>query len=547
MYYPVNNDPVQFVAYCPYDANAVTNSHKVTYDFSDQSTQAKKEAVDFLFHKRSTEHRRSPNTSVALSFNHKFSKIKIHILQGTSGLSCANFAATLTNMPASAEVDLAALALNPDDLTAITPSSTTAPTIPIHRLSSSTATEAIFEAIVPYHTGTDYPGREFVFNDNGLEYIYRLPNTFDFTTDVVHEFRLTITEMSAAPLDSYDGLSNCYLIAPGGNKTIPITRAITIGGMDEAETATLDVLWKDADIISGTPTLSGSGASRTLQVTATSTQGNAVIALKGSDGTIYWSWHIWVSTYANQTISQNNYQFMDRNLGATDNTFSLEGYGLLYQWGRKDPFPGGVPGTAGYIKLDKFKGMPGAGTSADDEMPVYTQSRHQSDIGIRKAILESIKKPTTYFSGSGLRNQWLPLASINLWCTTTIKKSVYDPCPDGYRMPILRDKTTYVAGTGASLSAYPWTHGENISRSYDASMDIYSWGKLNGVIGGMRTKTGTYDNESLCLHTGAVNAISGGGYHPASMGNAWNINTYYVHMTINEMCNGGHVRCVANW
>lgn len=31
---------------------------------------------------------------------------------------------------------------------------------------------------------------------------------------------------------------------------------------------------------------------------------------------------------------------MDRNLGATD-TKGQESYGLLYQWGRKDPFIGG--------------------------------------------------------------------------------------------------------------------------------------------------------------------------------------------------------------
>jgi hypothetical protein len=60
-----------------------------------------------------------------------------------------------------------------------------------------------------------------------------------------------------------------------------------------------------------------------------------------ADGVILWSWHIWLvqdqigyNTYAN-----NAGVLMDRNLGATSAIEYDSGtIGLLYQWGRKDPF-----------------------------------------------------------------------------------------------------------------------------------------------------------------------------------------------------------------
>jgi hypothetical protein len=160
-----------------------------------------------------------------------------------------------------------------------------------------------------------------------------------------------------------DGLANCYMVIPGGSVSIPITRAITLGGMDKSSAATVETLWDDNAVISSSPTLAGSGASRTITVQTSSAQGNAVIAIKGANtGTIYWSWHIWVVNYdpnkdGTWTNPNNpNYTFMDRNLGATDNQLNVESVGLTYQWGRKDPFPSGCPGAAGYTALSLFKG-----------------------------------------------------------------------------------------------------------------------------------------------------------------------------------------------
>ena len=70
-------------------------------------------------------------------------------------------------------------------------------------------------------------------------------------------------------------------------------------------------------------------------------RGNAVIAAKDKSGNILWSWHIWLTDKPDGLELVNGDVIMDRNIGAVStDASSAESYGLLYQWGRKDPFPG---------------------------------------------------------------------------------------------------------------------------------------------------------------------------------------------------------------
>ncbi|MBQ7341717.1 MAG: hypothetical protein IJW42_00495 [Alistipes sp.] len=89
------------------------------------------------------------------------------------------------------------------------------------------------------------------------------------------------------------------------------------------------------------------------------TEGNALICLVDANGDSLWNWHIWATDAPQeQTIGENIY--LDRNVGAWVAPSSLdEGLkymhrawdnaqgaypttGLLYQWGRPTPFPGGA-------------------------------------------------------------------------------------------------------------------------------------------------------------------------------------------------------------
>jgi hypothetical protein len=229
--------------------------------------------------------------------------------------------------------------------------------------------------------------------------------------------------------------ANCYIVAPGTaeNPTtsgpIPISRAIKYGGMPADAEVELEILWDDNSVISATPTLTGSS----FRVTTTGNHGNAGIGIKDkATGDIYWSWHIWVTDYdpdnggATWTNPNNTqFTFMDRNLGASVNTFAaVKATGLLYQWGRKDPFPGTETGTAGQNQLYKFKGM----TDAGDPQGLVFNTTNQGQY-----IEMAIRFPTTFAWG------WPPIHNHNLWTTTKNKKTIYDPCPAGWRVPYFLD------------------------------------------------------------------------------------------------------------
>lgn len=70
-------------------------------------------------------------------------------------------------------------------------------------------------------------------------------------------------------------------------------------------------------------------------------EGNALIAVCDSEDNILWSWHIWMPLEKIETVTTvDGTEIMSMNLGALNNTpGDVKSYGLLYQWGRKDPFP----------------------------------------------------------------------------------------------------------------------------------------------------------------------------------------------------------------
>ena len=136
--------------------------------------------------------------------------------------------------------------------------------------------------------------------------------------------------------------------------------------------------------------------------------GNAVIAVRNSKGTILWSWHIWCSEEGWQEHIYNNNAgtMMDRNLGATSATPGDVGaLGLLYQWGRKDPFLG-------------------SSSISSSVQAVSTGNWETSSTQITNAL--AISNPTTFFTGY---DNCLPYGN---WQS---KKTAYDPCPAGWRVP----------------------------------------------------------------------------------------------------------------
>lgn len=152
-------------------------------------------------------------------------------------------------------------------------------------------------------------------------------------------------------------------------------------------------------------------------------RGNVKIAAYDKAGNIVWSWHIWVTDKPQNQGYSNGYVALDRNLGAVTNDYSTfqanhsAWAGLYYQWGRKDPI---------------FRPTVQQG----DWSTVWPQNVKQQ----RVSVAEAHADPTAYFYDPG-SNHWTTdeQNSDYFWgyisMRDDVKKTLYDPCPPGYRVP----------------------------------------------------------------------------------------------------------------
>ncbi len=236
--------------------------------------------------------------------------------------------------------------------------------------------------------------------------------------------------------------ANCYILTPGTNMSI---QAYTggqgsTGSLENVEAVSI---WRhtnagtDGYISNGYPTLDKTTGKVNFKL-ATTFSGNILIGIRKKDTQeVIWSWHIWVVDAYQQTQieaeSSDNRNFMDRNLGAHDNSgdISSTAYGCLYQWGRKDPLPGAESETGKRQGTIRY-GESGKTTS----FPVKVLSAANSTIAYATA------HPDEFICISGDEN-WLGTNDRGLWGgdlvanapIVTTKKTKYDPCPSGWRVP----------------------------------------------------------------------------------------------------------------
>ncbi len=247
---------------------------------------------------------------------------------------------------------------------------------------------------------------------------------------------LVIGQLPGTESDGMANLSekesaNSYMVmAPGTYKFKAVK-----GNTDESvgEINSVEVLWETENTetapFEGTIIADSGIYGDYICFKATGTPGNALIAAKDASDKVLWSWHIWVpatpvenSTYGDIVSAP----MMDRNLGAlvpanVDAVPDGTSIGFLYQWGRKDPFPGAVSVTAS---------DPIATTGT-----ITLNSEKQNF-----TIEEAIQNPTVYVKTGGDSNKtWMTAEEMNtdFWGA---EKTVYDPCPPGYIVPT-RDKT----------------------------------------------------------------------------------------------------------
>lgn len=192
--------------------------------------------------------------------------------------------------------------------------------------------------------------------------------------------------------DQHRPSSNCFIVKPGNLLSFePYNRIETGGGYNiktylnpDDESLSIHhvgIIWQTKDCIGDNTDkdkplvwLGAGGGEHQKIYVRTQKEGNALIAAYNKDGQIIWSWHIWVTAnepdnlgkavvyttynwdekriYSNERVS--GYAVMSCNLGAmADEQSGIAGngtvlrypadetkaFGMLYQWGRKDPFP----------------------------------------------------------------------------------------------------------------------------------------------------------------------------------------------------------------
>ena len=297
--------------------------------------------------------------------------------------------------------------------------------------------------------------------------------------------------------------SNCFIVSSSGEfsfKTFKGNSQISVGDVFSAE-----VLWESygssSSISTGSliPSVEYSEGYVTFQ--AKSTHGNAVIAVKNTSGTILWSWHIWLTDEPQEQVYYNKAGIMmDRNLGATSATPGDVGaLGLLYQWGRKDPFLGSSSTSSSVV----------AESTISWPSPVASTSTTGT-------IDYTISHPTVFITKNDYNRDWYYSNSVSTDYTRWgDNKTIYDPCPAGWKVPNGSDSGVWVTALGSSADFdwnysnygmnfsnkfgsaqtiwYPFAGNRSVSNGslYDVGKDGYCWG--NNIIKG----TSNYYGGSL--------------------------------------------------
>ena len=235
---------------------------------------------------------------------------------------------------------------------------------------------------------------------------------------------------------------------------------------ENCQPAYAKLVWQDVKgLVSGVEL---SDNNRSLKFTVnqeTIAQGNAVVAVYDNSDQVLWSWHIWVTDYKLgndlKTVSYSGtHTMLPYNLGWCDGqtttyaarsvkvrftqdetgeqqiitvrqeayTVSVLGNNPFYQWGRKDPMlPSTGTGNTNKTWYD---------ASGISSTTLSTASWDTNNT----AITDGILNPGTFCS-----NYYMDRTYYNLWAAdntstssdlATSTKTVYDPCPVGYKVPL---------------------------------------------------------------------------------------------------------------
>ena len=330
-----------------------------------------------------------------------------------------------------------------------------------------------------------------------------------------------------------------------------------------------EVIWEDCKDIVTAPAVTGSGANSylTFEIKKENLQnGNAVVAVTNTDGKVMWSWHLWFTPKSSLktipfTSVGSTYNFMTDNLGwkytkwtgglkrevvvkieqqaetgeKKTATITLkqaagnnvrEGYGNLYQWGRKDP----LPGTDTFYPNTGYKFNDGY-TIVGDQVADYTNPANKQRMEERTIGL-SIREPGIMLPKvGGGKLSWSYRQYINLWSADndsyagTVrngKKTIYDPSPVGFKVP------DAYAFKDFSITGVVWSNGYTLKADNDKEIYFQAGGYRDGNDGklklvgsyafywvGIASKRGTTGGPGYGLRIKMANGILSAPINPS--------------------------------
>lgn len=330
-----------------------------------------------------------------------------------------------------------------------------------------------------------------------------------------------------------------------------------------------EVIWEDCKDIVTAPAVTGSGANSylTFEIKKENLQnGNAVVAVTNTGGKVMWSWHLWFTPKSSLktipfTSVGSTYNFMTDNLGwkytkwtgglkrevvvkieqqaetgeKKTATITLkqaagnnvrEGYGNLYQWGRKDP----LPGTDTFYPNTGYKFNDGY-TIVGDQVADYTNPANKQRMEERTIGL-SIREPGIMLPKvGGGKLSWSYRQYINLWSADndsyagTVrngKKTIYDPSPVGFKVP------DAYAFKDFSITGVVWSNGYTLKADNDKEIYFQAGGYRDGNDGklklvgsyafywvGIASKRGTTGGPGYGLRIKMANGILSAPINPS--------------------------------
>ena len=270
---------------------------------------------------------------------------------------------------------------------------------------------------------------------------------------------VTVEDTSSINLGATsDGTANCYIVSEPGYYSFKPVKGNSNKAANALTPKSADILWQSygTDEAVSTPVITDVEYYLGLihfSVPSPMKNGNAVIAARDANGQILWSWHIWACSGFDPAETMQVYlerkctgydndnnpvikltgkvagNVMDRNLGAFSATpGELAALGLLYQWGRKDPFPGSS------IRHGATQGTQPVAVATGSWPKKYSQV----------SVAYSIENPTTFVCVSNL--DWQNSSTTPLWDADS--KTIYDPCPPGWMVPRGGDNGLWAKSTG---------------------------------------------------------------------------------------------------